>query len=97
MDPTKYAEIGPSPRTSPFAGGAMHFAFAIPIVIARPFTGAMTDGHMLGMTAMIVLPFVWVEDRAAWRYALRHKCMAGALIGVRAHPEAMFPTLARRY
>ncbi len=95
MDTTKHPQIHAQRRTCPFACVAMHLPLPVTIVIARPFTGAVTDGPMRRMAPRIAVGLVGIQHGAPNRNILVDQRVAGLLIGMLADPKAMFAALAR--
>ncbi len=58
---------GAQAGASPFATVAVDLPNTIPIIITRPFPGAVTDAGVVGMHARIVGRFVRIEDGAVGR------------------------------
>ena len=95
MDAPKYPQVGAQPCTCSFAGVAVDFAFAISIVSTRPLTGAVAHGRVLGMAAVIALPFIRVQDRVLLGDILGDQVSASVPVRTVAHPEPLLPRLAR--
>ena len=82
MDATKLSQVGAERCTGPFARIAMHLAFPVTIVIARPLTGAVADRPVRRLTPGIAVGFISIEHRAADRNVLLNQFIAGSLIGM---------------
>jgi hypothetical protein len=88
-------EIGTERRTGAFAGVAMHLVSPIAILIPRPLMSAMAHGHMGGMTTVITLPFIGIEDRVVHWYVLRNEAITGRPVRVVTDPPPRLPGLPR--
>ena len=51
----------------------MDLALPITIIIPRPFVDTVADRGMGGMTAPVALPFVGIEQGAAWGHVVGNK------------------------
>ena len=67
----------------------MHCASAIPVIIPRPGVDTMADRRMGGMTALVALPCVGVQPRAASRHGFGDERTARLPVRVGAPPEAL--------
>src|SRR6266542_1911881 len=94
MDPTKHPEIGAPRRACSLARVAMHFANAVFIVIARPFSRTVADSPMGGMASRIAVRLIGVQHRAINRDILVNQFVARPLIRVVTDPETMLAALA---
>jgi hypothetical protein len=94
MDPAACAQIRPKCRARPCTGVAVHFTSAISIIMPRPFTHAVADSGMVGMTPPVALPLISIEPRATHRDILRDQGRAGVCISMIADPQALLPSLA---
>src|SRR3712207_1950198 len=88
--PQEAAEGGPSALTRV----AMHFAFAIAIVIARPFVLAVVDGRVHRLGAMITAVLIGIDYRALRRDCFGDDALTGGLICMPNYPAALFARLA---
>ena len=95
VDAPERAQVGPERRASSFTGVAVDLASAIPIIVPGPFVGAVAHGGVGGMAAVIALPFVRIEHRAAGRDVLRHQVVASPCGRVVADPEAVLARVPR--
>jgi hypothetical protein len=73
----------------------MALALAIPIIIARPFAHAMGNRSMARMAAAIPLPFVGIEQGAAWGHIIGNERAAGRPIRMVTDPQALLARVAR--
>src|SRR5215475_581210 len=73
----------------------MDLAQAITIIIPRPFAHAMGNRGMARMAAAITLPFIGVEQGAAWGHVLGHERVTGLPIRMVTNPQALLARVAR--
>jgi hypothetical protein len=79
MHATEGPQEGAQARACPFAGIAVHFPYAIPIVIARPLVLRMIDGGMREIQPMVAALLVRIDDRGLRRHGFTQNTRAGAL------------------
>jgi hypothetical protein len=67
VDAPEGTEVRAERRASAFAGVAMDFAWAVTLIITRPFVHTMANRGMGWVTPAVALPFVVVQPRAVIR------------------------------
>jgi hypothetical protein len=95
MDTSEGTEIRPERRARSFTTVAVDFTAAITIIVLGPFAGAVAHGGMGGVAAMITLPLVGVECRAASRDVVSNKVAAGLPVRMVADPPALLARVPR--
>src|SRR5262249_51774144 len=76
------------PCACAFTTVAMHLAYSISIIIARPFLHAVADAGVLGMHARIVRGLISIQDRTLGRHIPFNNGAGGRLVGVLQYPIA---------
>lgn len=95
MDTAKDPQIRAQRRSRSFACVAMHLAFPVTIVIARPLKSTVAHRSICRMTSGITVGFISIKHGAPNRNVFVDQFVAGALIGMVTDPKAMFAGLAR--
>jgi len=85
LDTPERPQERPQGGSPSLAGVAMHLAVPIAVIVACPFTGAMTDGAVNRMHITIARPLIGVKDRPGGRYIHRHDGPARLLGGLVAY------------
>jgi hypothetical protein len=94
VDTSEGTEIRPECRARSFTTVAVDFTAAITIIIPGPFAGAVAHGGMGGVAAMITLPLVSVERRAASGDVVSNEVAAGLPVRMVADPPALLARVA---
>ena len=78
------------PQTSArtFTTIAVDFAYAIAVIITRPFLHTMAHTRVLRMHIRIVRCLIGVQDRTLWRHIPFHNYARSRLVGVLEYPIA---------
>jgi hypothetical protein len=95
VDTSEGAPGGPKRGTRALTGVAMHCTSAIALIIPRPCVDTMADRGMGWMTALVALPRVGVQHRAASGDVFGEEGTARPRVGMVAHPPALLARLAR--
>jgi hypothetical protein len=95
MNAPKDTQVGAERCPCSLAGVAVDFAAAIPIIIPCPLVHAVADGGMRRMAATITLPFVGIEQGAAWGHVVGNESVAGLPIRMVTDPQALLARVAR--
>jgi hypothetical protein len=92
---SKSTEVGPKRRPCSLAGSVMDLALAITIILPGPFVHTMSTRGMGGVAAMITLPLVGVERRAASGDVVSHQVAAGVSVRMVVDPPALLARVPR--
>src|SRR5919109_5183050 len=95
VDTSEGQERCPERRARSFTTVAVDFTAAIPVIVPGPFAGAVAHGGMGGVAAMITLPLVGVERRAASGDVVSNQGVAGLPVRMVTDPPALLAGVAR--
>ena len=95
MDTPEGTEICPERRARSFTTVAVDFTAAITSLLPGPFAGAVAHGGMGRVAAMITLPLIGGERRAAGGDVVSHQVATGVPVRMGADPPALLARVAR--
>ena len=93
MYAAKWSQERSEPCSRPFTPIAMHFAYAIAIVITRPFVLSVVDRRVVLLDSVVAAILVGVDNRPRRWNGFGQNAVAGRFVAMPDDPTAFFASL----